>query len=83
MPVRKWTIQYILILLSLFVVFASVQTLKGQELEYSIQFGALWSFIAASLYFGRRIQNYRKSIHCTLCNDLSAENEKSGKNLNE
>jgi hypothetical protein len=83
LPIRKWTIQYILILLSLFVVFASVQALKGQGLEYSIQFGALWSFIATSLYFARRIQNYRKSIHCALCNDLSVEIEKSGKNQNK
>jgi hypothetical protein len=82
-PIRKWIAQYILILVSLFLVFASVQTLKGQGLEYSIQFGALWSFIATSLYFARRIQNYRKSIHCAFCNDLSAESEKSGKNPNK
>ncbi len=83
MPIRKWATQYVLILLSLFVVFASAQTLKGRELEYSVQFGALWSFIATSLYFARRIQNYRKSIHCALCNDLSTEGESTRENANK
>ena len=83
MPIRKWTIQYILILLALFLIFAAVQALKGQGLEYSIRFGALWSFIATSLYFARRIQNYRKRIHCAICNDLSFESEKSDENSNK
>jgi len=76
MPIKKWLVQYVLTVFILFIIFASVQYLKGRGLEYSAVFGAIWALISASLYFSTRIYNYRKKIHCGLCNDLSEKNHR-------
>lgn len=47
-------------------------------MEYSLEFGALWSFISTTLFLGTRIYYYRKNIYCAVCNDLPASSNASG-----
>lgn len=79
MPVKKWLVQSIIALVGLFILFASVQYLKGRGLEYSIEFGVLWSLIATGIFFGSRIYYFRKGMYCKVCNDLPAEEKTHSK----
>ena len=57
---------------------AVVQYLKGQSLEYSLEFGVTWAVISIGIFALRRIYNYRKNINCALCNDLPNSNREPG-----
>jgi hypothetical protein len=70
MPIRKWILQYAAMLAVLFVILALIQYLKGRDIGYSMEFGILWAFLAATMYLGTRIYYYRKNIYCAVCNDL-------------
>ena len=70
MPIRKWTLQYLLMLAVLFALFSGVQYLKGRTLEYALQFGLLWAFISATIFLIVRVRNYRNRVACQICNDL-------------
>jgi len=70
MPIRKWILQYVTTLAVLTVVLSLVQYLKGRDVEYSVEFGMLWAFLAATMFLGTRIYYYRKNIYCAVCNDL-------------
>lgn len=69
-PIRKWSIQYLVMLLLLFTLFSAVQYLKGRELAYAIEFGVLWAWISSTIFLVVRIRNYRNRVDCQLCNDL-------------
>ena len=75
MPVKKWIVQYIIAFVVCFLIFATVQYLKGRGINYALNFGALWSFLAVSVYFIRRVYNFRKNISCGLCNDISEKQQ--------
>ncbi len=77
MPVKKWLVQYTLALIIIFIVLTGVQYTKGRSLEYSIEFGLLWSLLSVILFAIRRFYNYRKNIHCAICNDLPNHKQKS------
>ena len=77
MPVKKWLVQYTLALIIIFIVLTGVQYTKGRSLEYSIEFGLLWSLLSVILFAIRRFYNYRKNIHCTICNDLPNHKQES------
>lgn len=77
MPIKKWAIQYVLMTLVLFIVFSAVQSMKGQELEYAVRFGALWAFISSTIFFATRVYYFRKNIACSVCNDLPANSSES------
>jgi hypothetical protein len=62
----------------IFVLLAGVQYLKGKSLEYSIEFGILWSLISVAIFAIRRFYNYRKNINCAVCNDTPNNNQNSG-----
>jgi hypothetical protein len=70
MPIKKWILQYVIATVICFILFAAVQYLKGRGIEYSINFGLLWSFLAVTVFFIRRVYNYRKNISCGICNDI-------------
>jgi len=70
MPIKKWIIQYSVALPLLFFIFAGVQYLKGRTIEYSIEFGIIWSILSVAVFALRRVYNYRKNINCAICNDL-------------
>ncbi len=70
MPIRKWVLQYAVMVLILFTLFSGVQYLKGHSIEYALEFGALWGLISSTIFLVVRIRNYRNRIACQLCNDL-------------
>ncbi len=70
MPIKKWLVQYVVAIPIIVVLLASVQYFKGRSLEYAIEFGLLWAFVAVTIFAIRRLYNYRKNIHCAVCNDL-------------
>ena len=70
MPIKKWIFQYFVMALALFAIFSSVQYLKGHDLAYSLNFGALWSLISSSIFLLVRIRNFRNRVACKVCNDL-------------
>ena len=70
MPLKKWTLQYLIVCPLLFVIFASVQYLKGQSVSYSLEFGATWAFISIFIFAVRRAYNFKRRIHCDICNDV-------------
>jgi hypothetical protein len=76
MPVRKWIVQYAAMFAVLFVVLSLVQYAKGRGSAYSVEFGALWAFLAATLFLATRIYYYRKNIYCAVCNDLQEPGRK-------
>lgn len=78
MPIKKWIFQYAIALPIIFVLLTGVQYLKGRSLEYSIEFGILWSLVSVTIFAIRRFYNYRKNINCAVCNDISANNQESG-----
>lgn len=78
MPIRKWITQYAIALPIIFVLLAGIQYLKGQSLAYSIEFGVFWSLVSVAIFAIRRIYNYRKNIHCAVCNDLPNNNQSFG-----
>jgi hypothetical protein len=47
---QRFFIRYALLEIILFIVFAGVQYLKGQSIDYSIKFGLIWSIVASTLY---------------------------------
>mgnify|MGYP005824287095 CR=1 FL=1 len=77
MPIKKWIVQYVIALPIIFVLLAGVQYLKGRDLEYAIEFGILWALVTVIIFAVRRFYNYRKNIHCAVCNDLPNENQNS------
>lgn len=79
MPIKKWIVQYAIALPVIFVLLAGVQYLKGQNLEYSIEFGMLWALISVAIFAIRRLYNYRKNINCAVCNDIPNDNQSSGR----
>lgn len=70
MPIKKWIFQYAVASPIIFVLLTGVQYLKGRSVEYSVEFGVLWTFISIAVFASRRIYNYRKNIDCIICNDL-------------
>ena len=44
MPIKKWTLQYLVAFPLLATIFASVQYFKGQSFSYSLEFGVTWAF---------------------------------------
>ena len=70
MPIKKWTLQYLVAFPLLATIFASVQYFKGQSFSYSLEFGVTWAFISISIFAARRIYNFKKQIHCEICNDI-------------
>ena len=77
MPIKKWIFQYAIALPIVFVLLAGVQFLKGRSLEYSIEFGVLWSLISVVIFAIRRFYNYRQNINCAVCNDIPNNNQNS------
>lgn len=75
MPVKKWIYQYSVALPLVFILLAGVQYWKGRTIEYSIEFGILWSVLSVLVFALRRAYNYRKNINCAVCNDLPVENK--------
>lgn len=69
MPIKKWIYQYAIALPFNFVLLSSVQYLKGRSLEYSIEFGVLWSFITVIIFAIARVYYYRKNIECMVCSE--------------
>ena len=49
MPIKKWTLQYLVAYPLLATIFASVQYFKGQSFSYSLEFGVTWAFISISI----------------------------------
>jgi hypothetical protein len=80
MPIKKWILQYVAMLIVLSIGLAFVQYTKGRDLEYSVQFGMLWSFLATTMFLGTRIYYYRKNIYCAVCNDLPETSNGNDKN---
>jgi len=56
MPIKKWTLQYLVAYPLLATIFASVQYFKGQSFSYSLEFGVTWAFISISIFAARRIR---------------------------
>ena len=79
MPIKKWIVQYAIAFPIIFVLLAGVQYLKGQSVYYSIEFGLIWAFVSLLIFAIRRFYNYRKQIHCALCNDLPNNNQNARK----
>ena len=77
MPIKKWTVQYIIALPIIFTLLAGVQYLKGRGLEYSIKFGIFWALVTITKFAITRFYNYRKKINCIVCNDLPKKNQDS------
>jgi len=75
MPLKKWTLQYLIAFPLLCAIFASVQYLKGQSILYSLEFGATWAFISIFIFAVRRAYNFKRRIHCDICNDLPSHNK--------
>ena len=70
MPIKKWTLQYLVAFPLLATIFASVQYFKGQSFSYPLELGVTWAFISISIFAARRIYNFKKRIHCEICNDI-------------
>ena len=70
MPIKKWTIQYLIALPALCALFAGVQYLKGHTVGDALEFGLLWSVISVTIFALRRAYNFRQNIACQMCNDL-------------
>ena len=77
MPIKKWILQYLVILPVVFLLLAGVQYLKGRSLLYAVEFGLLWAVVSIGIFALRRYYNYRKNVHCVVCNDLSEKDLKS------
>jgi hypothetical protein len=77
MPIKKWIVQYLIMLAMVFVILALVQYLKGRGLAYATEFGILWSFITSTIFLGTRMYKYRKHTYCALCNDIPAPADKN------
>ena len=78
MPIKKWILQYLVALPVIFLLLAGVQYLKGRSLNYAVEFGLLWAVVSIGIFALRRYYNYRKNIHCAVCNDLAEKDSKSG-----
>lgn len=76
MPIKKWIAQYLVTVFILFIVFSVVQYFKGHDIDTSVRFGVMWALISTTIFFATRIYNYRKNIHCAVCNDLSETGNK-------
>ncbi len=74
-PWKKWAIQYLVMAIVFFALFAGVQYLKGRGLEYSVEFGILWALITSTIFLATRAYYFKKNIACQVCNDLPAEEE--------
>ncbi|AXT40147.1 hypothetical protein D1814_16390 [Alteromonas sp. BL110] len=70
MPLKKWTLQYLIAFPLLLAIFASVQYLKGQSILYSLEFGVTWAFISIFIFAVRRAYNFKRRNHCDICIDL-------------
>ncbi|MCC2614890.1 hypothetical protein LJ739_01385 [Aestuariibacter halophilus] len=70
MPIKKWLIQYAVALPLLFTLFGGVQYMKGKALQDAVEFGIIWSLISLAIFAANRIYQFRKGIHCAVCNDL-------------
>lgn len=77
MPIKKWLVQYTIALPIVFAVLALVQYWKGRSLEYAVEFGVLWAFISIAVYAITRLYYFRKSINCSICNDLPADKQRT------
>jgi hypothetical protein len=60
MPIRKWILQYAIALPIVFGLLAGVQYLKGRDLEYSLEFGLIWSLISVAIFAANRVYIFRK-----------------------
>ncbi len=79
MSIKKWVIQYVITVIVLFFIFAVIQYLKGKNLVYSLEFGAVWSVISASIFLITRATYFKKNIACQVCNDLHPDSLKQPK----
>jgi hypothetical protein len=70
MPIKKWTIQYLIAFPLILVLLGAVQYIKGHALEHSLEFGLLWTVISIAIFAIRRAYMYQKNIACVVCNDL-------------
>ncbi len=77
MPLKKWTLQYLIAFPLLFAIFSSVQYFKGQTVSYSLNFGLAWAFIVIFIFAVRRTYNFKKRIRCDICNDIPSDTNKS------
>lgn len=77
MPIKKWIFQYAAMLAVLSLIFSAVQYAKGRDIEYSVEFGILWAFLATTMFLGTRIYYYRKNVYCAVCNDLPEPRNRS------
>jgi hypothetical protein len=75
MPIRKWILQYTLLLPIVLSLLAGVQYLKGRELEYCLEFALIWSLISVGIFAANRAYNFRRNIDCAICNDLPEAND--------
>jgi len=76
-PLKKWLIQYALILPTLFLVFSVVQYLKGRTIEYSIEFGIIWSVVTLLIFGITRAYYFKKQVACSVCNDIASDSTDS------
>ena len=80
MPIKKWVIQGSIAFPLLFGLLAGVQYVKGRGIEYSIEFGVIWSLISIALFFGSRVYYFKKGLYCKVCNDFPEQVKNEDKN---
>lgn len=59
--IQKWALQYLLMAIVLCPIFSTVQFIKGQTLEYALQFGLIWSLITSTVFLLARYKGSKKS----------------------
>lgn len=64
-----WIKRFCTVLLGAFVVIAVARRIRGHDLAYAIQQGAIWAPISAALFTGARFFHSRRGNHCALCRD--------------
>lgn len=81
-----WIKRFFTVLLGAFVVIAVAQRIKGHDLAYAIEQGAIWAPISAAIFTGARFFQARRGDHCALCRDTpemrTADAEGTGINSN-
>ena len=65
-----WIGQYLIAVLSMFVLLLVIDLLRGELLERAWPAALAWAAVASAIFIGSRYRNMRRGIECGVCNML-------------
>ena len=83
MGAKYWIVRFLKFLIPVTAGLFVIYMIKGYSLENAFMAAILWGVLTSSVFTASRIYYVWQGIHCEVCNDLPADQNKESDNSPE